>query len=191
MKLNVMGGAALGVVLVAALTGCRADAGTSSGGAGAPVEARESPGSTQQRAAGAERCTADVLRARLGGLDQAAGAASSAVVVVNVGAASCYVRGYPGVAFADADGGLMLGSSERVGGPATRVTLRPGASAWAGIDWTAPRTPAEAAYVHAPRLLTVIPPDDTVKLKVPWTFGTPGDRGHIRIQPFRAGTGPS
>ncbi|ADP83162.1 DUF4232 domain-containing protein [Pseudofrankia inefficax] len=59
----------------------------------------------------------------------AAGSTYWTITYRNVGSRTCFVSGYPGVAFVDGHGHQLGATAARTGGPPKLVTLRPGGKA--------------------------------------------------------------
>jgi hypothetical protein len=199
-----------GVALGAALTGCKVgDTGTDPAGTRTNAGAGSAPagGGTAEGSGGGSgpgggagsgagslsRCHTRDLAARVGRLDGAAGSRSTTIVLTNASGRACRVYGWPGVGIATADGSALPSSDERVGGPAPHLVLQPNGHAYTEIDWAAPGAadPQSQSEAALPRLLTVIPPDETLALRVPWTFGPVAEQGNFRVAPLRQGSGPA
>ncbi|QKG19368.1 lipoprotein [Actinomadura verrucosospora] len=205
MKSRTTALALAGLALGASLTGCKVSGTrTNPGGSGATPGAGAAPGDGGGAAQGAgggrgtgtgalARCRTEDLSARLGRLDGAAGARSSAIVLTNTSGRACRIYGYPGVGIAVADGSALPSSDQRVGGPPPHLVLKPSGSAYAEIDWAAPggADPQSQSEAALPGLLTVIPPDETRALRVPWSFGQVAEQGNFRVSPLEPGTGPA
>jgi hypothetical protein len=103
------------------------------------------------------------------------------------------VYGWPGIGIATSDRAPLPSDDERVGGPPPHLVLKPGGHAYTEIDWSAPGMNDEVARSQAatPSLLTIIPPDETLALRLPWGFGPISQQGHFRVAPLRPGTGPA
>ncbi|MBO2457113.1 DUF4232 domain-containing protein [Actinomadura violacea] len=205
MKSRTTALALAGLALGATLTGCKVSGTrTNPGGSGAtPGAAAGDGGGAAQGAGGGQgtgggagaldRCHTAGLSARLGRLDGAAGSRSSTIVLTNTSGRACRVYGYPGVGIAVEDGSALPSSDQRVGGPPPHLVLKPGGNAYAEIDWAAPggADPQSQSEAALPRLLTVIPPDETRALRAPWSFGKVAEQGNFRVSPLKPGAGPA
>ncbi|MEU6751094.1 DUF4232 domain-containing protein [Spirillospora sp. NPDC046719] len=195
-----------GVALGAALTGCKVgDTGADPGGTGtnagtgtAPAGGRTAEGAGGDAGSGSgsgslARCHTRDLAARVGRLDGAAGSRSTKIVLTNASGRACRVYGWPGVGIAVADGSALPSSDQRVGGPPPHLVLQPGGHAYTEIDWAAPGAadPQSRSEAALPGLLTVIPPDETLALRVPWSFGPVAEQGNFRVTPLKPGSGPA
>ncbi|MFI5567181.1 DUF4232 domain-containing protein [Streptomyces sp. NPDC051740] len=191
------------LALLGALTSC----GTGSGTAGpsprpsasAGRTAGDSPhsavpsdaaGSTNDRSP-ASRCRTAELSAAVGRMDPGAGQRNFPVVLTNVSSRTCTLYGYPGAAFVDAAGEQLGRDPERTPGDPATVTLRPGASAWAGLRYSSPGV--SGARTATPAALLVTPPDEREPLKVPWKAGAvpvSGNASSVFLTVLQPGTGP-
>lgn len=142
--------------------------------AGPPSSSPPSPSASRSSsgpgAGSGGRCHTAELRASVGRLDPGAGQRNHPVVLTNTSSRTCTVYGYPGAAFVDA-GGRQVGPDPRRarGFTPTSVRLAPGATAWAGLSYSAPET--SGARTTTPAALLVTPPDERASLKVPWRGG--------------------
>ncbi|MEU3557906.1 DUF4232 domain-containing protein [Streptomyces fragilis] len=153
--------AAASLPLLFLLTGCRGgDDGASPGAERKPAGAGSA----------VERCHTSGLSASVGPGDAGAGQRSFSVALTNQSGRTCTVRGFPGAAFTDADGGRLGPDPERVGKPpAASVVLAAGESAWAALSFPDPRlTGSRAAQ---PETLLITPPDERRPLSVRWENG--------------------
>ena len=206
--------AAGALVLLGALTSCGTESGSGTAGpsprpsASAGRPAGDSPhsavpsdaaGSTNDRSpasAGrtdrpASRCRTAELSAAVGRMDPGAGQRNFPVVLTNVSSRTCTLYGYPGAAFVDAAGEQLGRDPERAPGDPAAVTLRPGASAWAGLRYASPGV--SGARTATPVALLVTPPDERDPLKVPWKAGAvpvSGNASSVFLTVLRPGTGP-
>jgi hypothetical protein len=126
-------------------------------------------------AAGPGPCQAAGLRVGIGSPDGAAGSLYYPLQFTNVSGATCTMYGFPGVAFAAADGGAF------VGGQAVRnptfgkqlVTLAPGATAHASLQVAiAQNYPESVCKPVTARWLAVYPPSSYVADYVSFTAQT-------------------
>ncbi|MBL7488572.1 DUF4232 domain-containing protein [Frankia sp. AgB1.9] len=92
----------------------------------------------------------------------AAGSTYWTITYRNVGSRTCFVSGYPGVAFVDGHGRQLGATAARTGGPPKLVTLRPGGKATitlrevhaglqVGCDSAKTYRPAAGLRITAPR----------------------------------------
>ncbi|MEU4154321.1 DUF4232 domain-containing protein [Streptomyces sp. NPDC026659] len=143
------------------------------------------------RPAASSRCHTSELRASVGRNDPGAGQENFPVVLTNKSARTCTVHGYPGAAFVDASGKQLGPDPKRSSGSAVTVTLRPGASAWAGLTFSNPEI--SGASKAQPAALVVTPPDERDSLKVAWSAGAVpvgGNSSSVFLSVFRPGTQP-
>ncbi|MEW2130895.1 DUF4232 domain-containing protein [Streptomyces sp. NPDC005435] len=143
------------------------------------------------RPAASSRCHTSELRASVGRNDPGAGQENFPVVLTNTSSRTCTVHGYPGAAFVDASGRQLGPDPKRSAGSAVTVTLRPGASAWAGLTFSNPEI--SGADKARPAALVVTPPDERDSLKVAWTAGevpVGGNSSSVFLSVFQPGTQP-
>lgn len=202
------------LVLLGALTSCGTESGSGAGdpsprpSASAGRPAGKSPhsavpsdaaGSTNDRSptsAGhtdrpASRCRTTELSAAVGRMDPGAGQRNFPVVLTNVSSRTCTLYGHPGAAFVDAAGERLGRDPERAPGDPATVTLRPGASAWAGLRYASPGV--SGARTATPAALLVTPPDERDPLKVSWKAGpvpVSGNASSVFLTALQPGTGP-
>ncbi|WP_018548628.1 DUF4232 domain-containing protein [Streptomyces sp. LaPpAH-108] len=141
--------------------------------------------------AASSRCHTSELRASVGRNDPGAGQENFPVVLTNKSSRTCTVHGYPGTAFVDASGRQLGPDPKRSSGSAVTVTLRPGASAWAGLTFSNPEI--SGADKAQPAALVVTPPDERDSLKVTWSAGAVpvgGNSSSVFLSVFRPGTQP-
>jgi streptogramin lyase len=191
-------------VLLTACGGSGAAGGTTDRTAGAPAAASSSPSAAPAAPAtptasevsaapspDGSRCHTSDLRASVGRNDPGAGQANHPIVLTNVSERTCTLFGFPGAAFVDASGKQLGPDPERVRESSTRVTLAPGAAAWAGLSYANPEI--SGARTATPVALLVTPPDERRPLRVPWTAGevpVGGNESSVSLTVVRAGTGP-
>jgi len=106
------------------------------------------------------------------------------LVLTNRSAHTCYVNGFAGLGFLDSSGHLLSTHLAHVNYPPhAAVTLHPGGSARALLDWTAIKTRL-VPYLH-PSVVDVTPPGQHTHLAAKaWTFG-PIAGGILATSPFR------
>ncbi|MFJ8134577.1 DUF4232 domain-containing protein [Streptomyces sp. NPDC096013] len=174
-------------------TGTSGGTGSDSTPSGSSASASSGSGgtSTGSGTASGSRCHTSELSAKVGGNDPGAGQENFPIVLTNASGRTCTVRGYPGAAFASADGRQLGPDPQReTGTTVTTITLKPGQSAWAGLSFSNPEI--SGAKTATPATLVVTPPDEKDPLKVKWTNGTvpvSGNASSVRLSVFSAGTG--
>ena len=146
------------------------------------------PSTTTTAARGPERCrTADLRIAQVEG-GAALGHAVGIFEVRNASSAPCRLTGYPGVELLDQSGRVLAEGLRRAGyilgdRPPVAVTIRPGASAWFGIEW---RNVCEGGDpVAESDHLRVIVPDETAPAVVPAVIPVCAEPS-ILVSPVRA-----
>ncbi|WP_431949007.1 DUF4232 domain-containing protein [Actinacidiphila sp. bgisy167] len=163
------------------------------GSTGPATSAHPPSGTASPRRATAERCHTSDLKASIGHNDPGAGQENFPVVLTNRSGRACTVYGFPGLAFVNAAGEQVTVDPERATGqPARRVTLAPGAGAWAAMSFADPAVTGVTTVIPAAVLVT--PPDETSSLRVPWTGGRVSNTGKAsvpRLSPLQPGTGPA
>ncbi|MEU2881100.1 DUF4232 domain-containing protein, partial [Streptomyces sp. NPDC007070] len=148
-------------------------------------------GSDKNTAAQGGRCHTSELRAAVGRMDPGAGQENFPLVLTNVSGRTCTVRGYPGAAFVDASGRQLGPDPKRSSGSPATVTLKPGASAWAGLTFSNPGV--SGARTAKPAALIVTPPDERDHLTVKWTAGqvpVGGNSSSVFLTVLSPGTAP-
>ncbi|MYX30509.1 DUF4232 domain-containing protein [Streptomyces sp. SID8381] len=148
-------------------------------------------GSDKNTAAQGGRCHTSELRAAIGRMDPGAGQENFPLVLTNVSGRTCTVRGYPGAAFVDASGRQLGPDPKRSSGSPATVTLKPGASAWAGLTFSNPGV--SGARTAKPAALIVTPPDERDHLTVKWTAGqvpVGGNSSSVFLTVLSPGTAP-
>ncbi|CAL9664181.1 DUF4232 domain-containing protein [Streptomyces sp. enrichment culture] len=147
------------------------------------------PASASARTDG--RCHTSELRVAVGRVDPGAGQRNFPLVLTNTSGRTCTVYGYPGAAFVDASGKQLGPDPERAPGSPERVTLPPGASAWAGLSFSSPEI--SGARTATPAALLVTPPDERQPVKVGWTAGevpVGGNASSVSVTALEPGSGP-
>ncbi|MGW0606985.1 DUF4232 domain-containing protein [Streptomyces sp. NPDC002640] len=136
------------------------------------------------------RCRTSGLSASVGPGEAGAGQRAFSVALTNQSGRACFLRGYPGAAFTDAEGGQLGPDPARIAAaPASKVTLAPGESAWAALSYSNPGlTDARTAV---PETLLVTPPDEHEPLSVRWEGGKVpvSGRTSLSVTAFASGTG--
>ncbi|MGW0928900.1 DUF4232 domain-containing protein [Streptomyces sp. NPDC002644] len=136
------------------------------------------------------RCRTSGLSASVGPGEAGAGQRAFSVALTNQSGRACFLRGYPGAAFTDAEGGQLGPDPARIAAaPASKVTLAPGESAWAALSYSNPGlTDARTAV---PETLLVTPPDGHEPLSVRWEGGKVPVSGRttLSVTAFASGTG--
>ncbi|MFF6996843.1 DUF4232 domain-containing protein [Streptomyces sp. NPDC008313] len=159
--------------------------------AGSAEEAASSSASSAS-AAGAgsgTRCHTSELRASVGPNHPGAGQENFALVLTNTSGHTCTLHGYPGAAFVDGHGKQLGADPKRSSDQARTVTLKPGATASAGLTFSNPEV--SGARTATPAALLVTPPDERDALKVTWTHGevpVSGNASSVRLTVVRAGS---
>lgn len=168
-----------------------APGGTATHPGSSPAPADGKTGSDTGTTARGARCHTSELKATVGRNDPGAGQENFPVVLTNVSGRTCTVHGYPGAAFVDTSGRQLGPDPKRESGTPTTVTLRPGASAWAGLTFSNPEV--SGARTAAPASLIVTPPDERDHLTVTWTAGrvpVGGNASSVFLTVLSPGTGP-
>lgn len=117
-------------------------------------------------------CRSENLRASLGASDSGAGQRYTALVLTNVGATGCELRGFPGVSLLDASGAQIGEPAGREGGIGATISIAPGATASATLHTSAPGTGGACTGPSAK--LRVYPPDNTVAVEFAMAYTTCG-----------------
>lgn len=175
----------------AATTSAEPGGGTSAPGRTAtPPDSPPATAGTGTSARGT-RCHTSELRATVGRNDPGAGQENFPLVLTNTSGRTCTVYGYPGAAFVDASGSQLGPDPKRNAGSPTKVTLKPGHSAWSGLTFSSPGV--SGARTATPTTLIVTPPDERDHLTVRWTAGqvpVGGNASSVFLTVMRPGTGP-
>ncbi|WP_424531223.1 DUF4232 domain-containing protein [Sphaerisporangium viridialbum] len=165
---------------------------TGSTGTGSTVASRgvraagSSTGSSTGSAAAA-RCHTGSLAARVGAVSPGAGQRYAPLVLTNKSAKTCWVYGYVGLIMIDGRGDVLRTRTRRDGTQPRRITLRPGAGAYAKMHWTVVPTGRETRCPESARLI-ILPPDEVdAHLEIPFK-AAPCDDGRIDVSPMAAGT---
>jgi ABC-type transport system substrate-binding protein len=123
--------------------------------------------------AGPGRCHTADLTARLRSLDSAAGSRYEALVLTNRSTRTCGVYGYGGVQLLDAARRPLPTQQVRdPSAPPHLVLLRPGASAYSRLHWSAIATDTESQTglcEPTSTYLLITPPDETHPIAVAWS----------------------
>lgn len=118
-------------------------------------------------------CTTSVLKITFINNQDAAGQAYDDLDFTNRSRTSCYVEGWPGVSYAKAARGRLVGApAQRVRGRRRKVVLAPGATAHAPLTFgdNASDTPAECGASVSADWLRIYPPDQYSPAFVPLGF---------------------
>lgn len=191
------------VIAIAALALLTAGCGTSGDnasvttgngpGGGSPGSSAtpSAPATAAQDRAAPATCGTATLRARLSLNGVAAGNRFATLVLTNKGSAPCHTYGYVGLKLTGGgDPPTKAVRTDEVG-PPKRVTLKPGRSAWARLQWGAVSgTGDEQTGDCQPtaKSVWVTPPDQRDHLTVKWSYGPVCERGTIRVNPLRPGS---
>lgn len=138
--------------------------------------------------AAAPRCHTADLSARVGDVDPGAGQRMATLTLTNHSGHTCRTQGWVGLQLADRRGRAIPTSTDRVGGPAPRVRLRPGQRAVATLQWTVIASgdePADGPCQRTPTDLLVIPPDETTQTAARWRQGPVCAEGRFEVGPLR------
>jgi hypothetical protein len=189
-KISTTIAAAALVALTAA--GCGGDGTTETGGSALPVT--DSPATTAPATTGpatttgapapdpaptgsaeaspvSTRCHTSELAASFTAGDAAAGNRYARLVLTNTTNRACTVFGYGGLQPLDAAGRELSITLTRNAqqGPPKLVRLAPGGTVARTIHWTV--VPSGTATCPTPASATIIPPDETDPLTIPWKLG--------------------
>lgn len=127
--------------------------------------------STAQAGTSVPDCTTNQLKADASGFSTGAGTTGFQIVFQNTGSSPCSLSGYPGVSFVKIHNIQLGKAAERTGGtPAARVTLIPGAHAYADtqtVNGVGGYSAAQCDLTNVPTL-RVYPPNQKESLNIPW-----------------------
>jgi Domain of unknown function (DUF4232)/Ricin-type beta-trefoil lectin domain len=180
---------------LAVLTGCGGHAAAPGAGASrSPSASTTAPAGTPATVApattapgghaSAPRCRTSQLSLAFTGFNEASGGQRGmTLILANRSGTTCYVYGYPGLAFYNGSGFPMTTRLTWPPQPHTRVLLRPAGNAQAWLTWRA-NTATGTAPFH-PDLVHVTPPDEYAYLWAIWPGG-PVRGGDIAAGPLRA-----
>lgn len=118
-------------------------------------------------------CTTSGLKITFINNQDAAGQAYDDLDFTNSSRTTCYVEGWPGVSYAKAARGRLVGApAQRVPGRSRKVVLVPGATAHAPLTFgdSASNTPAECGTSVSADWLRIYPPDQYSPAFVPLGF---------------------
>jgi hypothetical protein len=201
-------GLAAAACLVVLTAGCGADSGTPGAGtshtpAATATAAPSAPASTPARttapvttAPGSQvpRCHTSQLTAAYTGLNAAMGGSRGmTLILTNHSGSTCYVYGYPGLAFFNGSGLPMTTHLTWMKAPHAKVILHPGGNAQAMLTW---RVNVGTATPFNPSVAHITPPDEHAYLRTLWQGGPVLGGGIVSwplraapAGPFPAGTG--
>lgn len=129
------------------------------------------------------RCHTSQLAIAFTGLNAAMGGTRGMTLILTSHSdSSCYVYGYPGLAFFNGGGFPMPTHLTWMKAPHAKVILRPGANAQAMLTW---RVNVGAATPFNPSVVHITPPDERAYLRMDWQGGPVLD-GNIVSWPLRA-----
>ncbi|MER7988467.1 DUF4232 domain-containing protein [Streptomyces noursei] len=155
-----------------AKAGTGAEGGTKAGAAGKQAG---TPHATSGRAgSGIERCHTSGLKASFntGGDavpdENAAGATTTSINLVNKGSRACKIGGFPGVDLTSVNGGERW-SLARSSATFSSITLAPGDSTDVTLNVAMTK---ENEGFYQPAWVEITPPNETTSLKVEWPWGT-------------------
>jgi hypothetical protein len=140
------------------------------------------------------RCHTSQLVPAYTGLNAAMGGQRAmTLILTNHSGSTCYVYGYPGLAFLDGNGFAMATHLTWMNAPNAKVILHPGGNAQAMLTW---RVNMDTATPFNPSIAQITPPDEYTYLWTIWQGG-PVLNGDIvswpltaaPAGPFPAGTG--
>ena len=129
------------------------------------------------------RCHTSQLTAAYTGLNAAMGGSRGmTLILTNRSGSTCYVYGYPGLAFLNAGGFPMATRLTWMKAPHVKVILRPAGNAQAMLTW---RVNVGTATPFSPSVAHITPPDEYTYLWTLWQGG-PVLGGDIVSWPLRA-----
>jgi hypothetical protein len=190
---------AAGLATAACLVGLAAGCGAGSGAPGtgtshtpAATAAPSTPASTPATttapvttAPGSQvpRCHTSQLSAAYTGLNAAMGGGRGmTLILTNHSGSTCYVYGYPGLAFFNGGGIAMATHLTWMKAPHAKVILHPGGNAQAMLTW---RVNVGTATPLNPSVARITPPDEHAYLRTLWQGGPVLGGGIVRAVPRR------
>lgn len=187
------GGAPQGSASVAVVTATgTAGSVTRASASSAAVSSATSTSAGAGAAAVSNSCAGGALSVQETSPDSSLGHRAYVFVFTNKGSKTCTVSGYPGAAVAGTSGKVVLNAQRSLVGyeggvtKVTTVTLAPGASASAVIEWDVSGPAGSACPGAAGGHLLITPPNTTTTSK----FALPNDLcGDFQTHPVVAGTG--
>jgi hypothetical protein len=140
------------------------------------------------------RCHTSQLTAAYTGLNAAMGGSRGmTLILTNHSGSTCYVYGYPGLAFVNSGGFPMATHLTWMKAPHAKVILHPGGNAQAMLTW---RVNVGTATPFNPSVAHITPPDEHAYLRTLWQGGPVLGGGIVSwplrtapAGPFPAGTG--
>ncbi|MEV6244268.1 DUF4232 domain-containing protein [Lentzea sp. NPDC051838] len=183
-----------GLLVLAGVTACGSkpsDNGTQTLPTSTPTTASSTPAANSGAAVPAvKRCDSTALKGQVDPTDAGAGNRYGKFVVTNSSTAPCTLNGYSGFQLENAAGAAIPTKLERKADPGPKaLTLAPGTKASANLHWgvvPSGNEPVEGPCQPEPAKAIAIPPDETVPLTMPWTFGPVCSGGRIEISAFYA-----
>jgi Protein of unknown function (DUF4232) len=179
----------------ALIAGCSATAPSPQAAAASPRPRGSAPaasgipaaGTAPAIAAGPARCETGQLTAAFTGLSSGMLTKDVTLVLTNHSEQTCYVYGYEGLGFVDSGGHALPTDLARLSYRHANVTLRPGASAYASLQWSV-MTSTSRSFA-SPSAVEITPPDEYTHLIQRWTSG-PVPGGAVNTTPFSAARPP-
>jgi len=151
----------------------------------APPSSVTQPGTPAPPGTSVPRCHTGQLAATFAYAGSAMGGVTgSTLVLTNRSQQACHVYGYEGLGFLDSNSNPLPTHLTRQAEAHTDVTLRPGGSAYAGLQWHSYDPTGRTPVVH-PRQLEVTPPGEYSHLTQRWPFGGVTG-GAVHTTPLRA-----
>jgi hypothetical protein len=130
-------------------------------------------------------CGTSVLRASIGGSSAGAGNIYTTLVLRNVGHATCFTQGYPGISLVDRNHRQLGAAALRVAAPTKRVVLKPGGKASTVIHTLNPGVGTNDC-VGPSVSMRVYPPDQFASILVPVHLSE--CLGVLEVRPLVAGS---
>ncbi|MET8762447.1 DUF4232 domain-containing protein [Lentzea sp. NPDC004782] len=187
---------ACGLLVLASATACggrTSDTGTQTMPTSTPPSSTSSstaaPANSGAAAPAVKRCDSSTLKGQVEPTDAGAGNRYGKFVVTNAGTVPCTLNGYSGFQLENASGAVPTKLERKADPGPAALTLAPGGKASANLHWgvvPSGNEPVDGPCQPEPSKAAAIPPDETVPLTVPWTFGPVCSGGRIEISAFYA-----